>query len=278
MDATVARGARRRRVALIGDAFVDVQVSGVTDIPAWGTDVACSSVRLLPGGSCGNTARQLASLGLEKNLETFFFSVVGDDEAGRHYVRTLDEERGLTEPRATLHVAEGTPQSCCVVLAGPADRAMCSCYATVHRVTIERFEPMLAERAPWALLHLGGYFNCVGLHTERTLRLIETLRGQGTVITMGPQHDCTGRWAGEGGHVHRLLPLLDVFLPNTNEALGVSGAATAEAALDVLAARYPTLLIVMSRGADGLCVRSARPILRPQEGSPARGHSAPAWR
>ena len=51
------------RVALIGDAFVDIQVSGLQRLPAWSEDRDCTGVQMLPGGSCANVARQLASLG-----------------------------------------------------------------------------------------------------------------------------------------------------------------------------------------------------------------------
>ena len=59
------RAAPKRRVALLGDAFVDVQVAGLQERPAWGRDVTCDAVALLPGGSCANTARHLASLGAD---------------------------------------------------------------------------------------------------------------------------------------------------------------------------------------------------------------------
>ena len=210
-----------RRVALLGDAFVDVQVGGVAILPSWGTDVSCSSVRLLPGGACGNTARQLGSLGAGET-EVHFFSCVGGDEAGSHYVQTLEMEGILARPRQSLHVLSGVPQSCCVILSGSSDRAMCSCYETVHRVQIELFAEAL--QGAWALVHLGGYFNCIGLHDERLLEMLRTLRQAGSLVTMDPQHDCSGKWTGEGGHLLRLLPLLDVFLPNELELLHVTGA------------------------------------------------------
>ena len=163
-----------RRAALIGDAFVDVQVGGVGALPCWGTDVACSSVRLLPGGACGNTARQLGALG-GCELEAFFYSCVGDDEPGRHYLRTLEAEGSLTSPSCTLRLVPGVPQSCCVILSGSEDRAMCSCYETVHRVTTGLFSAELLADS-WALVHLGGYFNCVGLHDDELLDLLRALK------------------------------------------------------------------------------------------------------
>ena len=183
----------------------------------------------------------------------YFFSCVGDDEPGRHYSRTLTTEAAVAQPERTLHTLPGTPQSCCVILSGPADRAMCSCYDTVHGVSISLFEKMLLDGEPWALVHLGGYFNCIGLHDDATLRVLESLKARGALLSMDPQHDCSGKWTGENGHLARLLPLLDVFMPNEAELTGLTGAPSLEEGLAQLAAEQPQLLIVNTRGADGLC-------------------------
>ena len=258
---------RRLRVAILGDAFVDVQVGGVDALPRWGADVSCSSVKLMPGGSAGNTARQLGGLALAE-MEASFFSCVGGDEAGAHYVQTLEAEGVLASPRQTLHVLADAPQSCCVILSGPADRAMCSCYETVHRVRVELFAEALAgdasassdssssSAAPWSLVHIGGYFNCIGLHSEALLQLVKALRARGALVSLDPQHDCSGKWSGEGGHLSSLLPLLDIFMPNEVEIVKITGAPTPEAALDQLSAAHPELLVVMTLGASGL--RAAR--------------------
>ncbi|CAD7927673.1 unnamed protein product [Amoebophrya sp. A120] len=56
---------------VVGDAFVDVQAFGVERLPyRWDVDVECSSTALLPGGSAGNTARQLHCLFLPDDKKT----------------------------------------------------------------------------------------------------------------------------------------------------------------------------------------------------------------
>ena len=92
-----------RRVAFTGDAFVDVNVLGLHRAPSFGSDTACSAVRLLPGGACANTARTLGALG-RGQLEVSFFSAVGDDDLGRFYSKALSDEGVLQNPSSTLHV------------------------------------------------------------------------------------------------------------------------------------------------------------------------------
>ena len=67
------------------------------------------------------------------------------------------------------------------------------------------------------------------------------------------QHDCSDQWSGEGGHLTAMLPLLDVLLLNELEISRIAGSADADSGLLQLSAQHPSLLIVLSRGAEGLC-------------------------
>ena len=226
-----------RSIALIGDAFVDFVLSGVGRLPTWGTDVPCSGVRMLPGGSCANTARQISALGSGGRLAVSFLSCVGSDEPGRFFVKALADEGGLVEVAQTLQPCAGVAQSCCAILAGPSDRAMISCYASNERITIGPFKARLlgpgeeggdggeqrgsTTTSRWDLFHIGGYFNCVGLHTDDFVQVVRTLRARGTRISLIPQHDAREQWTGEGGHLSRLLPHVDIFMPNEVEIVHV---------------------------------------------------------
>ena len=85
LERLLLTGMRRHLVACLGDAFVDVQVAGVAALPSWGEDAECQGVSLLPGGSCANAARHLASIGREE-LSVSFFTCIGDDESGRCFL------------------------------------------------------------------------------------------------------------------------------------------------------------------------------------------------
>ena len=164
--ASASLGMRRHLVACLGDAFVDVQVAGVAALPSWGEDAECQGVSLLPGGSCANAARHLASIGREE-LSVSFFTCIGDDEFGRWFLSKLKDEGLLAAPDESVLVCAGVPQSTCVVLSGAVDRAMVSCYSSNRLMQAEAFEEQLLRRgAPYSHLHIGGYFNCAKLHTE----------------------------------------------------------------------------------------------------------------
>ena len=254
----------QKRMALLGDAFIDINLSGLVRLPSYGIDVPCQGVKMTVGGSCANTARQLASLGRQK-ISATFFSSVGDDELGALFRRSLREENLLENPDTSLHILSGVPQSCCTILAGPSDRAMISCYASNEKIAITPFRDALLA-GEFNCLHIGGYFNCIGCHTSEFLDVIDALKANGTLISMDPQHDANEKWTGEDGHLKQLLPKLDVFMPNEVEIVRTADVnlprassdspRTPEEALEALAAEYPTLLIVLTLGVKGL--RAAR--------------------
>jgi len=255
------RGKRQfPRVACLGDVFVDLQADGVSGLPEWGTDHSASAVRLLPGGSCANTARNLASI-CQGGISVSLFSTLGDDELGRFFLRRVTQEGLLDGVNPSLQLLPGVPQSCCIILSGmkpsvgaepaSADRAMVSCYSSTARLSVRECAPELCDDE-WDVLHLGGYFNCPGIHTLDLLRLCERVRASGGIVSLDTQFDASGQWAGLDGHLSRLLPLVDVFLPSENEAMGIARTPDGPAAaLDELARRYPTALVVVKLGADG---------------------------
>lgn len=259
-----------KAVAFLGDAFVDVQVAGVQALPGWGEDAEAQGVSLLPGGSCANAARHLASIAQDE-LSVSFCTSVGDDEFGKWFLARLKQEGLLAAPEKSVVVLAGVPQSTCIVLSGAADRAMVSCYSSNRMMQAEDFEATLRAQT-CAHLHLGGYFNCEKLQTNALLALVGTLRGQGTRVSLDTQFDASDRWTGADGHLKRLLPLLDVFLFNETEGAGIAaaclpagGGAAAAAAppggaaalLETLAAAYPQALVVVKCGAEGVLAARA---------------------
>eukprot|EP00967_Tisochrysis_lutea_P082472 scaffold114180_cov29-Tisochrysis_lutea.AAC.2 len=251
------------RVAMLGDVFVDMQADGVSGLPEWGMDRTAAAVHLLPGGSCANTARNLAGLA-RGALSVSLFSALGDDELGRYFLRRVKEEGLLHSPESTLRLLPRVSQSCCIILSGmkhvkplgglvrlDADRAMVSCYSSTSQLSVSECAPELGD-SEWALLHLGGYFNCPKLHTEDLLGLCRSVRSSGGIVSFDPQFDASEKWQGEGQHLHRLLSIVDVMLPSEIEAMGIAGTQESpNAAMEELSRRYPSALVVVKLGAKG---------------------------
>jgi sugar/nucleoside kinase (ribokinase family) len=93
-------------------------------------------------------------------------------------------------------------------------------------------------------LHVASYFLQTALQPGLP-DLFRRARLLGLTISLDPNWDPSGEWRG----FEALLPLVDVFLPNQNEALALTGAATVEAALSRLGQTCPTVAVKM--GAQG---------------------------
>lgn len=249
---------------------MDIQISGIPSLPQWGTDTPCNSVCLHPGGSCANTARHLASLVSELPFTVSFFSACGGDQFGKYFIRHLTSEGLLHKPSETIEILADTPQSVCAVLVGAHDRAMISCYSSNSCIDVRNVAVAANTSQPWTMFHIGGYFSCQGLHTAALLALCKLLRVGGTLLSLDLQYDASEKWIGESGNLLKLLPLIDIFLPSENEAIGVASSVRnqslsdiggegthrehllVDAALNELCTQYPKLLVVIKCGSDGV--------------------------
>ena len=82
-----------RVVAFFGDAFVDVQTSPMTSLPAYGEDRVVNSVSIFPGGSVVNTARSFGALTRASGVAASVCVSLGDDHLGRIMQQTLEQEQ-----------------------------------------------------------------------------------------------------------------------------------------------------------------------------------------
>ena len=122
---TCTRTTTTTRVAFLGDAFVDVQTSPMTSLPAWDEDRVVSSVSVFPGGSVVNSARHFGSLGREegslaRHQEAYLCVTVGDDSLGTIMMDVIRREESVQLEHVA--VAKNVPMSTCLVLVGPEGR------------------------------------------------------------------------------------------------------------------------------------------------------------
>jgi sugar/nucleoside kinase (ribokinase family) len=244
-------------IGIIGDIYVDL-LCKVDELPVWGEDRIASTTLLTPGGSTANTARFLGSL---SGVAVRLYSAVGDDSFGAYFREQLSSE-GCVAIDGSLVVLTGVPTSLCVVLSGPADRGFVSCNSTNAALQPSLFsrDALLSHRH----VHIGGFFNMPGMHTPALVELARALRAAGVTLSLDSQFDVSARWDGRGT-LPALLELVDVFMPNEREAVGVAGAPTPEAALEALCGR-------MRAGALAVVKVGERGALAGRAGSTERWH------
>lgn len=191
------------------------------------------------GGSCCIFACQAARLG----LRTAGIGVVGDDFFG-HLV--LDKLRGagvLTEHLRTdgsIQTGLGT-----ILCKDDGDRAILTYMGTIDALAggDVRDEILLNSRH----LHIGSYYLMKRLQPHYP-DIVRKAKKAGLTVSLDTNWDPEETW--DSG-IWDILPYVDIFLPNENEAKWISRKDTVEEAVDFLRQKVP--IVAMKLGKHGAC-------------------------
>jgi len=234
----------------VGDIFVDVMAK-VKGLPQWDADTEASTVKVLPGGSALNQARNLHALGVDVN----FLGAVGDDSFGETLTRHVTKQ-GFSFDH--VKIFQGLATSVCIVLSGPADRGFVSCYSTTDAYSTEDVEARREAFIGCTHFHIGGYFNMKGLQNKGFTAVVQRVRDSGVTVSLNLQYDAAEKWTGKDDHLRELLPLVDLLFVNEGEAAGIAKALVQpEAAPEALLELFPNLTLVITQGKDGVDVLRA---------------------
>ncbi len=177
-------------------------------------------------------------------LRVAFIGLCGDDLFGRFMLAEM-QRRGVDTSHIIVRKGERTGLS--VILNRGEDRAILTYPGLIPALRAEHIPDTLLARARH--LHIASYFLQTALQPDLPA-LFRRAHALGLTTSLDPNYDPTGRWVG----FDRLLPLTDIFLPNAQEALALTQAATVEDAARELARRAG--LVAVKLGARGaLAVR-----------------------
>jgi sugar/nucleoside kinase (ribokinase family) len=188
------------------------------------------------GGSANIFASQFCKLGGRAGLVGY----VGADVLGsflRAKLTTIGVD--LRHVRDNPRIKTGISAH----LSHQGDRAILTYLGTADAVRAEDLgDELLAGARHW---HIASYFLLEQLRPRWPSFLREAKRMKKTV-SVDTNWDPQERWSG----IEELLPLIDVFLPNENEAIAISHKQTAEEAGQELSLQGP--LVVVKCGARGV--------------------------
>jgi len=225
---------------VVGELCVDIIVNVGDDIPFGQAETLVESTTLTLGSSSAITACGAATLG----VPTTMVGVVGADVFGQVVTDEL-ARRGVDV--GWVRVDPATPTGASTHLSRrDGDRAILTSLGTIGAVTAADVPDSLFEAR--AHLHVGSYFLQSGLWDEAP-ELFRRARAHGLSTSLDGNYDPAGAW--DAG-ILNLLPLLDVFFGNEQELRGITGAASAEMAVESALDTMPEGAIVVCKlGADG---------------------------
>jgi ribokinase len=233
----------------IGDLCVDLAFSGGDVVPAFGqVEKLVGDYVVEMGGSCAIFACQAAKLGLRVAI----LGRVGPDMFGDLVVHRL-RECGVDTRFITVDPSLKTGLS--VALSQGDDRAILTYPGSLAAVEPGDVSDELLRSARH--LHHGSYY----LHTRLLSHMpaiLRRARAFGLSVSLDTNWDPEEQW--QRG-LDDVLPLVDVFLPNDQEALRIAGAAALPDALVALHRRGAPLVVV-KQGADGALASDGDNIVR----------------
>lgn len=238
------RGPGSPRIVVVGNANVDVLMGNVAPWPVPGSEVIIDRYEWRVGGAAGNTGLALAALGVREGVDSDVIADVGDDFLGAWLEGAMAGAARLTRVSHATALTVG--------LTHPDGQRTFVSYLG-HLVTLprERIAAALEAAGAGDLLLLCGYFMLPELRAEAPL-ILRRAQGRGMVTMIDTGWPDGGWTAAVRDEVAALLPHVSAFLPNREEAVGVTGGEegddeSAAAALLELGAQR----VIVKRGADG---------------------------
>ncbi|HJQ04412.1 MAG TPA: carbohydrate kinase family protein [Nocardioides sp.] len=222
-----------KTVACVGVHVLDIHVRTVDAIPEGSSGALVDEIRMSPAGTAGGTAVVLAKLGAVARS----IGAVGDDPMGTTLLGLLADTGVDTSGLARV---AGVQTSASVLpVNGDGERPAWHCIGANGAATID---PTSIDGADH--VHLGGP-EFLG---DTALALLQAAHDAGATTSVDMLAPGEPMWLDV---IAPLLPHVDQFLPNDEQLLGLTGAATLEDAAAVLLERGVGCVAVTagSRGA-----------------------------
>ena len=229
---------RQYDIITFGDLCVDLIVTGGDIVPRFGQiEQLVDDYTLEMGGSCSIFACQAAKLGLRVGI----LGRVGDDGFGRLILRRL-EESGVDTRHVAVDATLKTGLG--VALCQGNDRAILTYMGSISALRpADVSDGFLASARH---LHHGSFYLHTGLR-PRIPEIFGRARALGLTTSLDPNWDPDERWDAS---LSDALPLVDVLLPNEQEARFISGRTSAAEAAAWLRAQGVSI-VALKRGEDG---------------------------
>jgi sugar/nucleoside kinase (ribokinase family) len=233
------------RVVSFGVVVADVFVPPLERLPDAGELLTTGDFLIEPGGCAANVAIALGKLGVPAAVG----GRVGDDVFGEVVRREL-AARGVETSGLLTTPGIGTSKTVIVPVVGE-DRRYLHTFGANAALTADDFSATTFETAE--VIYVGGYLILPSLHDDELARRLAEAkaRGAATILDVVSPSRADQSLAA----VSRLLPLVDYFIPNLDEARALTGRAEPELQAEELIA-HGARTVMIKLGEKGLYVRS----------------------
>jgi len=229
-------------VTIAGEINLDLILYGLPEVMPLERELLASDFKLTLGSSSAIVAHNLAALGVSVG----FITRVGDDALGSIAIERLAEKR--VDLSCVKRVHGGKTTGVTILLTHESKRHILTYPGTMSEMT--------AKDLDMSYLASGRHFHLSSLFLHKALQpdlpwIFRQLKAEGLTLSLDTNDDPDDHWDGV---LDELLGIVDIFLPNEDEACRISGKADPESAIDALARRVP--LVAVKCGKRGALVQN----------------------
>ena len=229
-----------KKTLVIGDLNVDIIISGMSSFPELGREILCEDIKTVLGGSASIFACRLAQLGAKVDI----LGKVGNDEHGKIVLKAL-KSNGVGIDKVIIR--DDLRTGVTISLTCPENKALITFMGSIGALEKSDIEPEIFNG--YDHLHVSSIYLQPKL-LNSLAEIFAEAKKHGLMVSLDPQCDPQGRY----GKIWEILEHTDIFLPNDDEAMGITSANNVLNALKMLGLKVKTVVIKCGgKGAVGMC-------------------------
>jgi len=205
-------------ILAIGELNVDLLLNRIGGFPEVGKEIFAQDMTLALGSSTAIFAANAATLGARVS----FIGMIGKDSFG-DVVRTSLAARNVDTSQ--LIEAAGAATGLTAILNYDNDRAAVTYPGAMSLMGLKDIRPESIQAAKH--VHISSVFLQENLHRD-LLGIVRLVKECGATLSMDVQFDPAETWDFDCA---RILPLVDVFMPNEQELMAITRTDSVEAAV-----------------------------------------------
>jgi sugar/nucleoside kinase (ribokinase family) len=223
-------------VVVIGELNVDIILNNIEGFPSVGKEIIANSISVTLGSSSAIFASNLSSLG----MNVAFIGKVGEDNFSEVILSALQKKNVDTNHiiKSAIHSTGAT-----IVLNYDQDRAMITYPGAMNELCLEDIKSETLSAA--GHMHFSSCFLQPGIRPD-LVALFRKAKELGLTTSFDAQWDPEEKWDIP---LEKLLPWVDVFLPNIQEFKFLAKCSTIEEGIDKL--RDFANYIIIKNGSEG---------------------------
>ncbi len=221
---------------VVGELNIDLILNKIVSFPKIGTEILADEMSISLGSSSAIFASNISVLG----IKTVFAGMIGEDEFGSLVLNSLQKKNVNT---SFVKISKEHKTGATIALNYSEDRAMVTYPGAMQHFSLEDINNEVFESVRH--LHLSSIFLQDNLKND-VIELFQKAKQYGLTTSLDLQWDPDEKWDID---FDKLLPLVDVFLPNKSELFAITGIKDVKEALESLKDKCNTIAVKM--GSEG---------------------------